>query len=137
MKTILSIFSKSLSDGMNSYPLARTNPKLAHFFRAHSNNAPEESSLSKTTLEPSPSGSAPSLSGRFHEEAEMQTRALFLSMSFVALASHTSFAAICLAHDSSLASIPVALLAAVFWDRAILHARRSYQPLPSNNDEKH
>ena len=58
-------------------------------------------------------------------------------MMFVALGTHTSFAAIYLAYDSSLAAIPIALLAAVFWDRAILHAHRSYQPLPSSNHEKH
>lgn len=82
-------------------------------------------------------GSVPSPSGRLIEEAEMQTQALWLCMMFVALGTHASFAAICLAYDSSLAAIPIALLAAVFWDRAITQARRSYQPLSSDNHEKH
>ena len=65
-------------------------------------------------------------------------QALWLSMMWMALGTHASFGAICLAYDSSLAAIPVALLATVFWDRAITQARRSYQSNPSShNHEKH
>lgn len=66
-----------------------------------------------------PSGTASFPSGPTSDE---QSRLLFIAMMFVALATHATYGVIILAVNSSLFSIPLALVASYFWERAYIDA---------------
>ena len=125
MITNLFTSSKSQSAGNHYSTPAGKNPRLAHFFKAHSaTSLPDPSCSSSTIGNGSPSGFAARRSGPSSEEND-QAVSLFVAMMFVALGTHVSYLALSLAFHGYWSAIAAALVASFFWERAWKHVRRS------------